>query len=135
MKKINLMRKIVVSSMTCLAILATSVSAANYKFDFNLTTKIFYGAAYSSYATKYTKTETPVLCVTSNASGATIQYTVVNSDKDARTGTLKKNGTGHWKFTDDSTCKGYKYRLRVKTDTGNLWNTYTVKGRWNIDTY
>ena len=31
--------------------------------------------------------------------------------------------------------KGYKYRLRVQTDAGKIWNTYTVKGAWNIDTY
>lgn len=135
--KTSLKKKIAFISATtlCAAAMTISANAANYKFSFNLTTKVFHGAVHTDPATKYTKTEDPVIHVKENTSGALMQYTVVNSDDKARTDTITTENTGKWTFTNNNTVKGYRYRVRIKTDTGNIWNTYTVAGAWNIDTY
>ncbi|HAZ91316.1 MAG TPA: hypothetical protein DCX21_05000 [Eubacterium sp.] len=124
-----------IASLLCTLAISTNAMAANYKFDFNVTTKIFHGAVYTGYATKYTKTESPVIAITQNSSGVHMQYTVVNDENNARTGTINTNSTGHFVFGNDNTAKGYRYKVRIKTDDGHFWNTYTVKGAWNIDTY
>lgn len=135
MKSKKLFKNVVMGAVLSVALVGSVASAANYKFGFTLTTKIFHGAVYSDPATKYTKTENPVLKVEENSSGVPFQFTVVNSDGAARTNTLKKSNKGHWTFSDNTTAKGYRYRLKVSTDAGNFWNVYTVKGDWNIDTY
>ena len=135
MGKINLLKKLAMGTLMSIAILGSTASAANYKFAFNVTTKVLHGAAYSAYAVKYTQNENPVLKVTQNTSAVKFDYVVVNSDNKTRTDTISTKQTGKWNFVNHATQKGYKYRLRVQTDVGKIWNTYTVKGAWNIDTY
>lgn len=125
--------KLGVATLLTVATLATTAFAYNYKFSFDFNTGLFHSAGYSDYATKYTDDEHPVLKVTHVESGANTEFSVVNSKNEIRTNTITTNQAWSGRFNNNITEKGYMYKLRGQTDSGNFWNTYNVKGAWNID--
>ena len=132
MKKIT---KYVAVFALLLVTAVSTVSAYNYKFSFDMNTGLFHGSVDSAYAYKVTANENPVLKINHIESGATVKFYVVNSDGGRRTNVITKKSTYSGAFSNHTTSKGYKYKLRAQTDSGNFYNRYNVTGGWNIDSY
>lgn len=114
-----------------------SVSAYNGKFSFNLSSGWMSPWAYTSYATKYSKSENPVVqCTYANGSTKNFEYTVRNSNNEDRVVPFTKNGTfGIRAFERNTTVQNYKYKLGV-TRHGGSWNSSAnTQGLWNVDSY
>lgn len=116
-------------------ILGSNAFAYNYKFPFDLNTGFFNMSTYTDYAYKYTKFEPPVLRVDFIESSVRMNFVVVNSNKDARTGVVTTRSTYSGVFSNDSTAQNYKYAVKIWTDDGNFYNRYNVRGSWNPDSY
>lgn len=111
--------------------------AYNTKFSFNLTSGLGKAYAYSSYATKYTTDENPVVrCTYTSGSTNKFKYTVRNTDNEDRVVPFEKAGTfGNTAFERNTTQQNYKYRLGVARTAG-AWNkSASTQGLWNIDSY
>lgn len=116
-------------------ILGSNAFAYNYKFPFDLNIGFFNMATYTDYAYKYTKSESPVLRVDFIESSVRMNFVVVNSNKDARTGVVTTRSTYSGTFSNDSTAQNYKYAVKIWTDDGNFYNRYNIRGAWNPDSY
>lgn len=132
MKKIT--KYFVVFTLLLVATIST-VAAYNYKFSFDMNTGFFHGSVDSSYAYKVTANDKPVLKIKQIESGARVNFYVVNSNGERRTNVITKKSTYSGAFSNHTTSKGYKYKLRAQTDSGNFYNRYNVTGGWNIDSY
>lgn len=132
--------KVFVKFLTIGAILfgsVLSVSAYNGKFSYNLESGWFSPWAYSSYATKYSVDENPVVqCTYTTGSTDNFEYTVRNSNDQDRVVRFTQSGTfGLRAFERNTTVQNHMYKLGVKR-VGGSWNSSaSVQGLWNIDSY
>ena len=123
--------------LACVLACTATAYAYNTKFSFDLSSGWLSGWAYSSYATKFSVAENPVVkCTYASGSTTTFQYTVRNSNDEDRVVPFTATGTfGTRAFDRNTTVQNYKYKLGVKRD-GGAWNsTATSQGQWNIDSY
>lgn len=100
-KKVRLYMTKVVKNMgkaflVLVILFATVVSsyAYNTKFGFDLNSGWFSSWAYSSYATKFSVSESPVVkCTYTDGSTSKFKYSVFNSDNEQRVVAFTKSGT------------------------------------------
>lgn len=113
------------------------VEAYNAKFSFDLSSGMFRSWAYSSTATKFTVDQAPVVkCIYTDGSTSKFEYTVVNSNNEARVTNMTKTGTfPTTAFTRNITQQNYQYRLGVRRVAGAWHSTARTEGNWNIDSY
>ncbi len=118
---------------------ATVISsyAYNTKFSFDLDSGWMSHWAYSSYATKFSVDEAPVVeCTYTNGSTSTFKYSVFNTNNEQRVVAFSKTGTfGPKAFRRNTTVQNYKYKLGVKRDGGSWHSSANTQGQWNIDSY
>lgn len=127
--------KIALTSILAVGALVPVASAANYKFHFDVTTNFLTGRAYTNYAWKFTDKENQVVKITSIDSNWTAGVRMENSEGAKRSSNLYTKKAGNYTLTNNGAKASYKYRLKIWKEKGGKFDRFTMKGKWNPDTY
>jgi hypothetical protein len=118
----------------------TTAQAYNTKFSFDITPGMLSPWGYSSYATKFTKNESPVVkCTYTGGKTKRFMYTVRNSNNQDKVSPITRTGTfSTTAFKGNQTTQNYMYKLGAMSMDGasSSWLSGTrTEGQWNIDSY
>lgn len=117
--------------------MSTLAHAYNGKFSFKLSSGFMSHWSYSDAAYKVTNTQNPVVQTTyTSGATSTFIYDVVNSNFESRVVQMRKTGTfSPTAFSRNTAVAGYRYKLRIKRDGAQFWDSATAEGLWNPDSY